>query len=154
MTRSFAAALLLFATAGGVSPESRPDFSGRWKMNPGKSHLQTALPDSTLFRIEHREPTFKLTRTHNVKGVADTFSIALTTDGKEVVTRDGERVIHSRCAWDGPRLVFDSRIVLKDVEATNLVTYSLSADGMELTAVEHFRSPGLTYDNLWVFDRE
>lgn len=121
-------------------------------MNAGKSRLQIQPPDSSVFQIEHREPSFKLTRTHRVKGQADTFSITLTTDGKEVVVAHSDRVIHSRCYWEGKRLAFDSRIDTKEGEATNVVRYSLSADGRELAAEEHFRGPTRNYDNLWVFD--
>jgi hypothetical protein len=55
---------------------------------------------------------------------------------------------------EGNELVFDSRIVLQDREATNLVRYSLSADGKTFTATERFRGPVVKYDNIWVFDKE
>ncbi len=122
-------------------------------MNAGKSLLQIPPPDSSVFQIEHTEPAFKLTRTHRVEGQADRFSITLTTDGKEVVVAQADRVIQSRCGWEGEQLAFDSRIETKNGEAANRVRYSLSADGTELRAEEHFRSSGLSYDNLWVFDR-
>ena len=144
----------LLVLAGESGDARRPDFSGTWTMNAGKSRLQIPPPDSSVFHIEHREPTFKLTRTHRVKGQADdTFSITLTTDGKEVIVAHSGRVIHSRCYWEGERLAFDSRIETKEGEAANVVRYSLSADGRELAAEEHFRGPTLGYDNLWVFDR-
>jgi len=145
------AALVLFPWD--AKPQPRPGFSGTWTMNREKSRLQITPPDSTVFRIEHKEPTFELTRTHAVKGVADTFSITLTTDGRETVTTVHGRVLHSRCFWEGDRLVFDSRIGMDEGEATNLVRYSLSADAGTLTAEERFRSHALNYDNLWVFDR-
>ena len=86
MRRLLLALALLAPVANSAPPEStKPDFSGEWTLNREKSRLQTPMPDSTLFRIEHREPVFRLTRTHVVKGKADTFSIDLTTDGKEVV---------------------------------------------------------------------
>ena len=130
-----------------------PDFSGTWTMNAGKSRLEIAAPDRSVFVVEHAEPRFKLTRTHWSKGEPDAFSITLTTDGREVVTRQGDRVISSRCRWEGRRLAFDSKFEVKGGKATNVVRYSLSADGKELEAEEHFRAPGFRYDNLWVFDR-
>jgi hypothetical protein len=153
MTRSLALILVFLLALSGKSGEARRrNLSGTWVMNSGKSRLQIQPPDSSVLHIEHREPTFELRRTHRVKGVADMFRITLTTDGREVVAAHSGRVIHSRCYWQGERLVFDSRVDTNEGEATNVVFYSLAADGRELTAEEHFRGPTLSYDNLWVFD--
>jgi hypothetical protein len=153
MIRSLALVLVFLVASSGRSGEvRRPNFSGTWTMNAAKSRLEIQPPDSSVLQIEHREPTFKLTRTHRFKGEADTFRITLTTDGKEVVVVQSDRVIHSRCDWKGERLVFDSRVDTKEGEATNVVFYSLSADGRELAAEENFRGPTRSYDNLWVFD--
>lgn len=154
MRQTFLALALLAPIASSAPPEAtKPDFSGEWTLNREKSRLQTPMPDSTLFLIEHREPAFRLTRTHVVKGKADTFSIDLTTDGKEVVKQTPEETLHSRAYWEGRKLVFDSRIVRGSREATNVVRYSLSDDGRVFTAEETFRGPKVKYDNVWVFDR-
>jgi outer membrane protein assembly factor BamB len=138
----------------GIQESQKPNFSGAWRFNPEKSKLQIPAPTSSTFRVDHREPEFHLSRTHVYEGKADTWSIDLTTDGKEVVQQEGDRTIHSRLYWEGNELVFDSKIVLKDREATNIVRYQLSEDGKTFTAIERFRGPILKYDNIWVFDKQ
>lgn len=137
----------------GQEPQ-RPNFSGVWKFNPAKSKLQTPAPTASVFRIDHKEPGFDLSRTHTYGEKSDTWGIRLTTDGKEVIQEEEGRKTLVRLTWEGNELVFDSRIVLKDREATNVVRYSLSEDGKILTATERFRGPVVKYDNLWVFDKE
>jgi hypothetical protein len=57
---------------------TKPDFTGTWKLNHGKSSLQIPAPESTIFVIEHSEPHFHLERTHVFGGNSDTLSIDLT----------------------------------------------------------------------------
>ena len=132
---------------------SRPDFTGAWTFNHGRSALEIPPPDSTIFVIEHREPRFHLSRTHVVGTTSDTFSIDLTTDGEEVVRVERGLEIHARAYWDGDTLVFDAAFSRQGVPATNSVRYSLTDDGRTFVAEEHFRSEQHRYDNTWVFDR-
>jgi hypothetical protein len=137
-----------------VPPGKSIDFSGVWKFNPEKSRLQIPAPSASTFVVDHKEPRFHLTRTHVYDGKPDTWSIDLTTDGKEVIQQEGDQTLHVRLYWEGNQLIFDSKIILKDREATNIVRYQLSEDGKTFTATESFRGPRLTYDNVWVFDRQ
>jgi hypothetical protein len=132
----------------------KPDFSGVWKFNPEKSKLQIPPPSSSTFRVDHREPEFHLSRTHVYDGKPDIWGIDLTTDGKEVIQQEGEQTLRARLYWEGNQLVFDSKIVFKDREASNIVRYQLSEEGETFTAYESFRGPRHKYDNVWVFDKE
>lgn len=133
---------------------SKPDFSGRWQFNPGKSLLEIPSPDSTTFVIEHNEPRFQLTRTHVFGGKSDTFSLELKTDGKIVEFTHAGLVIRASLQWEGMTLVFDSTMDRKGDQGTNIVRYALSDDKRVLLAHEWFRSKSLNYDNRWVFDRQ
>ena len=103
--------------------------------------------------MEHREPALRITRTHISGERRDTFSLDLTTDGRETVLDRGELRIHARVTWDGDTLVFDTRLVRSGEEASNVVRYSLSDEGKTFVAEERFRSASTRYDNLWVLDR-
>jgi hypothetical protein len=133
---------------------TRPDFSGRWQFNPGKSLLEIPSPDSTIFVIEHDEPRFHLTRTHVHGGKSDTFSIELTTDGEIVEFNHAGLVVRASLQWEGMALMFDSTLDRNGEQATNIVRYELSDDNQILLAHEWFRSKSLNYDNRWVFDRQ
>jgi len=146
--------LLSLAALAQAKELPKPDFSGTWKFNPEKSKLQIPVPSSSTFVVDHKEPKFHLTRTHVYDGKPDTWSIDLTTDGKEVIQREGDRTLRVRLYWEGNDLIFDSLIVLEDRQATNIVRYQLSPDGKTFTATESFRGPKLKYDNVWVFDKE
>ena len=131
----------------------KPDFSGTWTFSPARSTLQIATPDATVFVIEHREPSLHIARTH-VKGeTRDTFSLDLTTDGKEVVKTSGDLSLAARAYWEHDTLVFETRVVRAGNEGTNVVRYQLAADRMSFVAEERFRSAVMNYDNIWVMER-
>lgn len=132
----------------------KPDFSGTWKFNPSKSILQIPAPDSSVFVVEHREPVFRIQRTHVFGQKSDTFALDLTTDGKEVTVDRGDMQIRARVYWEGDTLVFDTRLARLGEEATNLVRYKLAETGDSFTAEERFRNKSLNYDNVWVMDKE
>lgn len=131
----------------------RPDLSGRWSFNPQKSTLQITAPDSTEILIEHREPEFTLTRTHIIGGRQDIFSLALTTDGKEVTVRQDDLEIRAHASWEGDTLVFSSFVSRTGITGKNVVRYSLGVSPDTLIADECFRSAALNYDNTWVMEK-
>ena len=136
-----------------VQQSGKPDFSGTWIFVPAKSKMQIPVPTSAIFRVDHREPIFKISRTLVQGEKSDDWKIDLTTDGKEVVQRGNNETVRGRLYWEGNDLIFDSKIILKDREASNVVRYHLSEVGKTLTATERFRGPILKYDNVWVFEK-
>src|SRR5262245_30057558 len=132
---------------------AKPDFTGTWKFNRGRSSLQIPPPDSTTFVIDHREPRFHLSRTHVVGGNSDTFSIELTTDGEQVVSDHNGLEIQARLRWEGGSLVFDSELVREGMRATNVVRYRLADGGQVLVAEENLSSQQHSHENTWVFDK-
>ncbi|HEY7727308.1 MAG TPA: hypothetical protein VID50_02530 [Candidatus Eisenbacteria bacterium] len=135
----------------GIPP--KPDFSGTWRFNPGRSALQIPPPDATVFVIEHHEPALRITRTHIVAGRSDSFTLDLTTDGREVVVDDRDLRLRARAYWEGESLVFHSKVTRGGEEGVNFVRYTLNEEGRSFTAEESFRSGTLSYDNRWVLER-
>jgi hypothetical protein len=131
----------------------KPDYTGTWTLNHEKSRLQIPAPDTTVFVVDHHEPALRISRTHVAGDSRDTFSLDLTTDGREVTVDRGEFRLRCRAYWDDDALVFDSHLVRAGDEATNVVRYALSSDRMLLVADEKFRGEALAYDNVWVLDR-
>ncbi|OGD11985.1 MAG: hypothetical protein A2Y86_01795 [Candidatus Aminicenantes bacterium RBG_13_62_12] len=150
---------LMIAGAGAIvalegQTPGHPDFSGVWNLNLKESLLQIPPPDSGIFRIEHKDPVFHLSRTFVRAGREDTWEIEITTDGKEAVQEGKTETFRGRLTWQGDDLFLDSTISIGARTATNKVAYHLSNDGRRLTATESFRGPRLKYDNVWVFDKE
>jgi len=147
--------LWILAVTGLASNEDavKPNFSGVWNLSLQKSKLQIPAPDSGVFTLDHKEPSFHLSRTFVKGGQSDVWSIGLTTDGREVVQEEKTETFRGRLSWEGNDLVLNSTITITDRTATNVVRYHLSDDGLTLTATESFRGPRLKYDNVWVFDK-
>lgn len=133
---------------------TKPNFTGTWKFNSGKSVLQMPSPESSIFVIEHNEPHFHLERTHVFAGKSDTFSVDLTTGEKPVTVNVAGFEAQSRLYWQDDSLVFDSRFVHEGEEASNIVRYKLEDNGQTLIAEEQLRSSLHKHDNNWVFDKQ
>ena len=106
-------------------------------------------------REEHREPRFRLSRTHTSAGQSDTWGIELATDGKEVVREESNRTLHCRMTWEGNSLVFFVRIRAHDgEEITDRVKYVMASDGKSFTAYESYRGRTAKADNVWVLEKQ
>jgi hypothetical protein len=133
---------------------NKPNFTGTWTFNASKSELQITPPDATVFVVDHREPMFRLSRTHIAGGKSDTFEIELTTDGAEVVGEHGQLHFRSCAHWEGETLVFESHLVQGDETGTNVVKYTLDDTRDTLIAEERLRSTNINYDNRWILDKQ
>ncbi|CAN5391726.1 hypothetical protein BH20ACI1_BH20ACI1_09720 [soil metagenome] len=133
---------------------AKPNFTGTWKFNSGKSVLQMPSPESAIFVIEHNEPHFRLERTLVFDGKSNTFSVALKTDEKPITINIGGFEAQSRLYWEDDSLVFDSRFVHESEEASNIVRYKLEDEGQTLIADEQLRSTQHKHDNMWMFDKQ
>jgi hypothetical protein len=130
------------------------NFSGVWRADFQRSKLEIDTPKSTMIQIEHNDPEFLLTRTHEGKDTKDTISLHLSTDGKECIHHKGPMEIRSLCVWEGDSLLFTSRIISGQSQAENNVRYRLSADGSEILANETYNGPPKSYHNQWVLVRK
>ncbi len=146
------AALLAAAALLASAAPAKPDFSGVWVIDPQRSQLAAwAKFDSTTITIEHKEPKLRFHRVSVKSGKIDESGYELTTDGAEVVEKEGGSTRTSKLAWDGDALVYTSHMVLADGrQATNVVRYALKDGGKTFVAEEKFRGPVVKYDNLWV----
>ena len=133
---------------------SKPDFSGTWIFSPDKSDLQIRNPDKVIFKIEHDEPSFALERTLTFGEKTDTFRIDLIIGLQNAkFTKEGAR-IHPSLHWEENILIFKSKIIQEEIEASNIVRYQLKSGGKILEAHEVYKSPAQSYENRWVFKRE
>ncbi len=115
------------------TPTAKPNFSGTWKKDPGRS--ATIRPGTVTLRIEHHDPDLRvamtIARPNDPEQHADQH---YTTDGRESVSTgaDGDS-FHTRVTWQGRDLAFvieeheDGRIL----PSTEL--WTLSPDSNTLT---------------------
>ena len=122
---------MLTFSAAVLSAQTKPNFSGTWELDVGKSDMGGAPITKLEVQIVHQDPVFKYT----AKGVADGQDFeeteTLTTDGKPGHDSRGAAVT---TRWEGATLVSvattDDRRPLYEARIT------LSADGK--TAVRDF----------------
>lgn len=143
-------------TASHTPADTKPDFSGTWILNLAKSKLEMEAPEKTVFVIDHREPSFKLTRTHHWKGETkpDTWTFEITTDGKEKYGKEKDLEYWTRVYWLDDELVLDMKLKSGEKKGTNVVHYRLTDGGKTFIAAEWFHLSGHNHHNLWVFDRQ
>jgi hypothetical protein len=136
---------------------NKPDYSGTYVLDMQRTRLQIkkeVLGGEII--LEHREPSFKFRRAFRIEGreTLETSRYEITTDGREVVKKDGDVTSRLSMTWDGDSLVFAEKISSPRWEdATNTVHYHLEDGGKTLVAEESFRGPW-NYDNVWVAVRK
>ena len=131
------------------------DFSGAWKLDFKKSSLQTPLPKSMIFVIDHKEPNWEVKRTYVYEdGEENIWEIKLTTDGKKVIRDFGKNKGRVRLYWDNEILIFDSEIMFPNETASNVVRYSLTDNGKTFIAEETFKSKSHSHYNRYIFYKE
>lgn len=145
--------VMCLAPARARSQITHPNFSGTWVMNAAKSRLEVPVPDSTIFVIQHDEPIVRIFRTHATGGKLDTATVVLRTDSSEVNWALHGTKLRLRSWWSGDELVFWTGFADRDRAGSQVVRYSISADGKTFTAVERVDTPEMRHVNRWVFDR-
>jgi|KBSMisStandDraft_5_1062788.scaffolds.fasta_scaffold175355_2 hypothetical protein len=146
-------AAAVLALVSSVQTPATPNFSGDWKMNPGKSDFGGLPAPSSMTRtITHAEPLMKIvetqrsdmgdqntTRTYTINGSPTTF----TSQGAEVRTQ---------AEWAGATLLVTSSVEAIGVTFKDRMT--LSADGRTLTSLVHIASPQGEVDITVVFEKQ
>ena len=130
----------------------KPDFSGEWILNRQASTLSSgaaAIEGGVVWRIDHREPSFRFQTTITAGGKSVEYAYECLSDGKEVA-REGS--VNS-LRWDGEALVFTGQSQSSDGLWTISFRYELLEEGRRLRAVEQIRSAGRDQDNIWMFER-
>ena len=152
MTRQLACALLVLWSASAPGPEAqRPDLTGTWLLDKGKSRLQA---DTAYLHIEHDDPRLLLTRAHITDGKADLFEILVLANGKDDVKKWRNDTTVNRCQWEGNELVLESRERRGRKESLTSMRFALSPDGRTLTVEERLTGPGRKVENTLVLQRE
>jgi hypothetical protein len=128
--------IILLGVAGASLNQEKPDFSGEWILNRDASTLSEGADavQSGVWRIEHREPTFRHQSAFAFEKGPREYSYELQTDGRDVVAEHQGARITSTLQWQGRALV---------------VTWRTQRSESDMTVgTDHDQ------DNVWVFDRK
>jgi hypothetical protein len=152
---AFLATVILLGVAASGRADERPDFSGEWILNRQASTLSPGADavQSGVWRIEHREPTFRHKAAFVTGSKPIEYEYELSSDGREVVgTHEGTRTVSS-LRWEGNALVVTWRTQRSDTEIVISFRYELLDDGQRLRAAEQVRGTDHDQDNIWMFER-
>lgn len=128
------------------------DFSGEYVLDRPASTLSAAAVaiQSSVMRIEHREPVFRCSATWVADGrTVLEYSFELVADGPETVVGSDR----SRLYWQGDALVSEFRTGTPDPVFVMTWRYQL-IDGRRLRATEQISGSGRDQDNVWEFVQE
>lgn len=155
MRKAIVAALSVTAFATSMFAQSKPNFSGTWKLNVAKSDFGPIPgPDSQMDVIEHNDPAMKI-NTNRQGGQGNLVAtINYSTDGKEVTNQMGPREVKATMVWDGSKLVVNGRTTFQDAELTIKSVWTMAEDGKSYTQNVHFTTPMGEADQTLVFEKQ
>jgi len=114
--------------AGALSAQSKPDFTGTWKLNMEKSDLGGAPITALVVTVGHKDPSFTFTAKGTAGGEDFEETESFTTDGKSSPDSHGGTIA---AHWDGKALV----LIGTTPEGTEVenARMALSPDGKNIT---------------------
>jgi hypothetical protein len=139
--RIFAATVLALAVAAhNVPAQSKPNFSGLWKMNAARSDFgPIPAPTSIERKITHAEPSLVIVEAQDAGTGAETVTRTYTTDGKGTTFPSQGAEVKGMAVWEGNEVVVTSEVEVVMIKFIDRMM--LSPDGKTLTSVIKLTSP-------------
>jgi hypothetical protein len=135
-------ALTMLVAPATVVGQDKPDFSGEWKLNAAKSDFGMGqAPEKLLFKIDHKDPDFKLTQTVAGPQGEMTNDQTLVLDGKEQTRTSPRGEVKFTPKWVGKEIIVDQKLKIQDNDITIKETWSMAADKKSLTVTRQIQSP-------------
>ena len=144
-----AAIVCLYASIAGA--QTKPDFSGTWKMNREKSKFERGGPDAILIKIDHKEPVLTEEWSLSTPDGAFSFQAKYTIGGQETEQEVMGRMAKTSAKWEGDALVIE----FKEEGRPFKRKITLSADGKIMTKViTHSEGGGDLVEDTVVFEKQ
>ncbi|MBV8819118.1 MAG: hypothetical protein JO022_12225 [Acidobacteriaceae bacterium] len=149
--------LSLFAVwfAAVATAQTKPNFSGTWKLNVAKSDFAVMPPpESQTSVITHNEPSLKVATSMVGQQGKTEYTLDLTTDGKESSVKMGQREAKVTAAWEGPALVLSTKLTFNEQEVALRSSMTLADDGKTLTQNVHYTTAMGEFDQKLLFEKQ
>jgi hypothetical protein len=147
--------LALLALAFGLLAQAKTDFTGTWKVNPGKSDFgPMPPPDNIVEKIAHADPNLKVNIAQTGGSGDMTYDQAYTTDGKECVNKVADNEFKTTLKWDGDDLAADTKGSFDGNEFTAKDRWTISEGGKTMTIQRHIVTAMGEFDMKLVFDKQ
>jgi hypothetical protein len=121
------------------TPQTHPNFSGRWRMVKDKSEFPHAtMPDMIIRVIDQRDSTMNIHTIQTSGKVTKTADVSYFLDGSPSTNTLNNHEATSKTFWDGPVLNVRTTLKLSNGEEEVVEDrYELSDDGNTLTTTSH-----------------
>jgi len=121
------------------APPTRPNFSGRWRMDKEKSQFNGfTVPDAVIRVVDHHDPMINLHTIQTTGQKTSMTDVIYFTDNSVTTNTIRGRDAQCRAYWDGPALVVRTKMIMKNGEHEVIEDrWELSADGNTLTTGSH-----------------
>jgi hypothetical protein len=149
---------VLAAIPFALAADTKPDFSGEWKLNVDKSNFgPMPPPESETRTITHADPSLNV-KSVRTGGTGDmSTEMKFTTDGKESVnkieTPGGAIEIKTTMSWEGKALIAKSKLEVQGMDINSEDHWELSEDGKTLTVNQKVTTPQGDFEASQVFDK-
>jgi hypothetical protein len=124
--RILAATLVALALAAHEIPaQSKPNFSGSWKMNAARSNFGLLpAPASIERKITHAEPSLVIVEAQDAGLGVDTVTRTYTTDGKGTTFVSQGAEVKGTAVWEGNDVVVTSEVEVAMIKFIDRMTVS------------------------------
>jgi hypothetical protein len=147
------AAVIAFASS--LAAQSKPNFSGTWKLNVGKSDFGVLPPSNGRTDvIDHQDPNLKDAVSDDAAQGQQNYTLSMTTDGKEAINKPGGLEMKNVATWADSNLVVNTKLQFQGSDVAIKTTWALSDDGKTLTENAHFESAMGETDQKLVFEKQ
>jgi hypothetical protein len=148
-------AFAVLALAASLAAQSKPNFSGTWKLNVAKSDFGVLPPSNGRTDIiDHQDPNLKDTVSDDAAQGQQNYTLVLTTDGKEAINKPGGLEMKNVATWDASNLVVNTKLQFQGSDVTIKTSWALSADGKTLTESAHLESQMGETDQKLIFEKQ
>jgi hypothetical protein len=153
LRKSITGLFLALTFAALAFPQTKPNFTGTWKLIPAKSDFgPMPPPESQTAVIAHDDPAFKMNVSGNGPMKMD-YNLEGATDGKEMTIKMGPREAKVTVAWEGPAVVANFKININEQDVTMKATLTLADDGKTLNMVNHIAMAMGEFDQKMVYEK-
>ncbi len=150
----FAATVIVAFTAS-LAAQSKPNFSGTWKLNVEKSDFGVLPPsNSRTDVVDHQDPNLKINVSDDGAQGQQNYTLVMTTDGKEALNKPGGLEMKSVASWNTNNLVVNTKLQFQGSDVAIKTSWALSDDGKTLTESAHLESPMGETDQKMVFEKQ
>jgi hypothetical protein len=116
-----------------ANAQTKPDFSGSWKMNKEKSKFAgNGGPDAILIKIDHKEPALTEEWSISTPDGERSFQGKYTIGGQETEQEVMGRTAKTSAKWEGDALVIEFKTTDSGFIKRKI---TLSADGKTMTKI-------------------